>query len=69
MTIDKMKHYLPNYIFEFWTNCRDIDAMIIAKELLKKELSQGLLNGYKYEIELQLLQYLTNQKLNLQANF
>ena len=62
MTIDKMQHYLPAYIFEYWTNCKDIAAMIRAKELLKKELSNGLLKGYKYETELQLLQYLTNQK-------
>lgn len=61
MTIDKMMHYLPDYIFEFWTNCRDTNAMIRAKELLKKELSTGLLKGYKYETELQLLQYLTNK--------
>ena len=61
MTIDKMKHYLPVYIYEYWTNCTDIAIMIKAKEQLQSEMSQGLLSGYRYETELQLLQYLTNQ--------
>ena len=44
MTIDKMKHYLPVYIYEYWTNCTDIAIMIKAKEQLQGEMSQGLLS-------------------------
>ena len=59
MTIDKIKAYMPVELFEFWTNCKDIQRVNNAKVLLKSELQAGLLHGVKYEAELQLLQLLT----------
>lgn len=59
MTIDKIKAYMPVQLFEYWSNCTDIAAANKAKDLLKKELTSGLLVGIAYHAELQLLQMLT----------
>lgn len=62
MTIDKIKAYMPSEIFEYWTNCKDIEALNRAKAILKSEISEGLLNGISYQAELQLLQLLTESE-------
>jgi len=62
MTIDKIKAYMPSTIYDYWANCRDIAAANKAKELLKRELSEGLLSGARYQAELQLLQLLTGSE-------
>ena len=62
MTIDKIKAYMPSTIYDYWANCTDIAAANKAKELLKKELSEGLLSGARYQAELQLLQLLTGSE-------
>ena len=62
MTIDKIKAYMPSEIFDYWTSCRDIAVANKAKELLKKEISEGLRSGISYHAELQLLQLLTGSE-------
>lgn len=62
MTIDKIKAYMPSIIYDYWTSCKDIAAANKAKELLKRELSEGLLSGARYQAELQLLQLLTESE-------
>ena len=62
MTIDKIKAYMPREMFEYWTNCKDIEALNRAKAILKSEISEGLLNGISYQAELQLLQLLTESE-------
>lgn len=62
MTIDKIKAYMPPSIYEHWASCKDIAVANKAKELLKKELSEGLLSGARYQAELQLLQLLTGSE-------
>lgn len=62
MTIDKIKAYMPSTIYDYWASCKDITLANNAKELLKKELSEGLLSGVRYQSELQLLQLLTESE-------
>lgn len=62
MTIDKIKTYMPSEMFEYWINCKDIEALNRAKAILKSEISEGLLNGIRYQAELQLLQLLTESE-------
>ena len=62
MTIDKIKSYMSKDIFDFWCNCKDIEALNKAKAILKSEISEGLLIGIKYQAELQLLQLLTESE-------
>lgn len=62
MIIDKIKAYMPSTIYDYWTSCKDIAAANKAKEVLKRELSEGLLSGISYQAELQLLQLLTESE-------
>lgn len=48
MNTDKMKQIINPVIFENWTNCRSIKAMISAKEMLKFELEN--INNYSSSI-------------------
>ena len=57
MTIDKIKHYIGDSLFTFWTS-QDVEKIQKAKTLLESELKQGLLHGCKYNAELRLLEYL-----------
>jgi hypothetical protein len=62
MTIDKIKTYMTVQLFEYWSSCTDVAAANNAKELLKKEITTGLLCGVQYYAELQLLQNLTESE-------
>jgi hypothetical protein len=64
MTIDKIKHYINENIFNFWVNCKDINRMQKAYNLLLLELNQGILqeNKCKYVAELHLLSHLLEIK-------
>lgn len=60
MTIDKIKFYMDSIIFEHWINCKDINAINNAYNLLKSEIECKLLNDIKYFSELNLLTILKN---------
>ena len=62
MTIDKIKAYMPEQIYEYWTNCRDIEVINRAKKILKSEINSGLLIGIQYQAEIQLLQLLSESE-------
>lgn len=62
MTIDKIKAYMPEQIYKYWTNCTDIAAANRAKKILKSEIDSGLLIGIRYQAELQLLKLLTDSE-------
>lgn len=59
MTTDKIKHYIGEYLFNYWGNVQDKNVLNNAKIQLKKELNEGLLSGIKYQAELKYLEYLT----------
>lgn len=58
MTIDKIKYYMDPIIFNFWTNCKDINVMTNAKNLLSAEIEKGILTDVKYIAEVNLLKML-----------
>jgi hypothetical protein len=59
MTTDKIKHYIGNHLFEYWSNIQDSNVLNKAKKQLRKEIDNGMLNGIKYQAELEYLEYLT----------
>ena len=60
MNIDKIRCYIGDYLFSYWVNVKNREAIQRAAGQLKKELDSGVLNGVKYTAELQLLNYLLN---------
>ena len=60
MTLDKIKYYIGDNLYAFWTSQTDIEKILKAKSLLELEIRQGLLSECKYKAELKLLEYLTN---------
>jgi hypothetical protein len=58
MTIDKIKHIIGNDLFNHWASVKDIKAITKAKDLLEKEIKDGLLIDAKHYAELELLNYL-----------
>lgn len=57
MTIDKIKHYMGEFLFNHWSSVTDETIIKKAIELLEHELKSGLLVGIKYEAELKFLKY------------
>lgn len=57
MTIDKMKFYMGEFLFNHWASVTDKTLIKKAIELLEHELKSGLLVGTKYEAELKFLKY------------
>lgn len=56
MTVDKIKHYMSSDIYNFWSNCEDIEVAERAFKMLKYELDNGILeNKIEYQAELNLL--------------
>jgi hypothetical protein len=68
MTIDKIKHYMDEHTFNYWTKGvannpdlpyeRKINLLKTAKMDLERELNDGTLSGVKYEAELNLINHL-----------
>jgi hypothetical protein len=65
MTIDKIKHYMSESVFNYWTNILDITDYQDAKVRINEAINQleagmkdGIMNDIKYEAELNLLHYL-----------
>ena len=42
MTIDKIKIAIGDYLWNFWQNNHDIDAIKRAEKILKEEIENGL---------------------------
>lgn len=55
MSIDKIRHYMSEDLFNFWATVNDIDRLTAARDILKGEIEAGLLTHIKYHAELQLL--------------
>ena len=65
MTIDKIKHYMDDYIYKYWTdgvaNNGDLSyetkvkLLSNAKKTLESEIEQGILTDIKYQAELKLI--------------
>ena len=62
MTIDKIKHYMQPIIFEYWHNCRDIEAIKKAEKDLSSEIEAGILKGIEFVAELKFLRHLLTTK-------
>ena len=58
MTIDKIRHYIGEELFNHWSAVKDKDVIIRAKKQLDEEIECGLLIDFKYKAELKYLQYL-----------
>jgi hypothetical protein len=59
MTIDKIKHYMDDYIFNFWVNCGDKIRIEKALNHLTAEMQADILpDEIKYHAEIQLLKHL-----------
>ena len=57
---------IDNDLFNYWVSVKDIEIITKAKDLLEKEIKDGLLTEQKYYAELELLGYLTDYyKYNL----
>lgn len=65
MTIDKIKHYIDDYVYKYWTdgvaNNSDlsyetkIEILNNGKKILQSEIEQGMLKDIKYQAELNLI--------------
>jgi hypothetical protein len=56
MTFDKIKHYIDQSVFNYWTSkIPNQLAINNAFNDLKKEIDAGILTDIKYHAELQLL--------------
>lgn len=68
MTIDKIKSYMDENIFNYWTALSNGNLPIelkiyhlrTAKSQLEKEIESGILTGIKYIAELNLINKLLN---------
>ena len=68
MTIDKIKSYMDENIFNYWTTLSNgnlptelkIYHLRTAKSQLEKEIESGILTGIKYIAELNLINKLLN---------
>ena len=58
MTIDKIKHYIGEELFNYWSIVKDKDVIIRAKKQLEEEINCGLLTDIRYHAELKFLNYL-----------
>jgi hypothetical protein len=57
MTIDKIKHYMSEDLFNFWASgIPTKESKNKAYNDLKKDIEQGILTGIKYNAELKLLE-------------
>jgi hypothetical protein len=59
MTIDKIKFYMGDYLFNFWTSQTDVQQIEKARNLLKSEIDAGILKGIEFHAELKLLNHLS----------
>ena len=65
MTIDKIKHYMDDYVYKYWTDGvaynsdlsyeTKIELLNNAKKMLQSEIEQGILKDIKYQAELNLI--------------
>ncbi len=61
MTIDKIKHYMGERMFNHWGAVTDTAKIRSAKETLETEIEAGLLSGIQYVAELYLLRHLLGE--------
>jgi hydroxymethylpyrimidine/phosphomethylpyrimidine kinase len=69
MRTDKIKHYMPKEIFDYWTieiyslcqydPIKTLQKMKQAKEILTQEINNGIIKGIEKQAELNLLILLT----------
>lgn len=64
MTIDKIKNAIGDYLWSFWQNNHDIEAIARAEKLLRHEIEIGLRRRYCDFAEHELL----CKKLGIEAN-
>ena len=70
MTLDKIKIYMDETIYKFWTEDLRKQDLATQEKVLKKaykrlktELDNGILKGIKYHAELQLIEHLSGNTL------
>lgn len=64
MTIEKIKHYIGQDLYNFWTGQASRLKISEAAKELRAEIESGLLSGIKYTAELKLLEYLLEKNTN-----
>lgn len=64
MTIEKIKHYIGQDLYNFWTLQTSRLKISEASNELRKEIESGLLSGIRYGAELKLLEYLLEKNTN-----
>ena len=58
MTIDKIRHYIGEDLYKFWSAQTNLLLLNEARTTLRQELKDGILPGIKYHAELKLLDIL-----------
>lgn len=64
MTIDKIRHYIGEDLYNHWTKCANLPQMNQAASTLRTEIQAGILTGIKYHAELKLLNLLIGDAIN-----
>ena len=65
MTIDKIKIAIGDYLWDFWQNNHDINAIKRAEKILKEEIENGLRRRFKDFAEYELLCCKLGKEVNL----
>ena len=55
MSYEKMKQAIAPAIWEHWQNMHDVSVIRRAERMLRQEIEQGILTGFKYYAEYELL--------------
>lgn len=70
MTLDKIRIAIGEYLWDFWQNNHNVDAIKRAEKTLRHEIEEGILRDHKYFAEYELLCKKLGIKceLNLKSN-